>query len=60
MKKTNEGHIGTRIIPTKAILSGNKEQIEELIKSVAEKHNVTIEDAALALQSVLRKFTGGK
>lgn len=56
MSRLNESQHGHRILPAKAILSSNKEQIKELLLNISKIHNVTIEDASLALQNVLRNM----
>lgn len=60
MEKTNEGRTGTRYIPTNSILSGNKKDIENLILSISKQYNVSVEEAAYALQNALMRFTGGR
>lgn len=59
MENFHEGKFGTRILSPNEILNSNKNEIEELIKHIATQNNVTIEDAALALQNALLRYLGG-
>lgn len=56
----HEGRFGTRIISPNDILTGNKQEIETLIASIAKQYNVGIEDAASALQNTLLRYMHGE
>lgn len=55
----DEGQKGTRIIPPNKVWDANKAEIQELLMQIAQQNNVSIKDAAQALESVIKRLTGG-
>jgi hypothetical protein len=47
---------GNRIISSNKILSGNEKDIKDVLNKIAKIHNISIEDAALALSNTLKNF----
>lgn len=60
MNNVEEGKFGRRILSTDMILSGNKEQIKDLLQQISKAHGVSVEDAALALQNALHRLVTGE
>lgn len=55
----NEAQRGTRIIPPNRVWDANKTEIEQLLTQISQQNNISIKDAAFALQTAIQKLTGG-
>ena len=56
----DEGQKGTRIIPPKRVWDANEKEIQELLMQISQQNNISIKDAAQALQSAIQRLTGGQ
>ncbi len=57
-KTVNEVRGGHRVLSPERILRDNSQSIINLLEKIAHAYNVSKEDAAFALQEVLKNFTG--
>ena len=55
----NEGRKGTQIISPNKIWDANKHEIQQLLLQIAKQNNVSVQDAAQALQIAVQRLTGG-
>jgi len=56
----DEGQKGTRIIPPQKIWDANQEEIQQLLMQISQQNNISIKDAAFALQMAIKRLTGGQ
>lgn len=55
----DEAQKGTRIISPNVVWNANQREIQQLLLHISEQNNITIKDAAQALQVAIQKVTGG-
>jgi hypothetical protein len=56
----DEGQKGTRIIPPSRVWDANEAEIQQLLMQIAKQNDISIKDAAYALQMAVQRLTGGQ